>query len=63
MISKRITIWLINGESHVLVCAWDNRKRQTVVKVEDDILRFGRDDGEGWRELLAAPRTSVLYWN
>jgi len=58
---KRITVHLTDGTDRTMVVS--------LIKVESDaagngiIARFGRDDGNGWREFLAAPLMSIISWD
>lgn len=52
---KRITVHLIDGTDRTMVI--------TQVKIDGPIVRFGRDDGSGWREFLSAPLTSIISWD
>jgi hypothetical protein len=58
---KRITVHLNDGTDRQMVVSQ--------IKVVSDsagngiIARFGRDDGHGWREFLAAPLSSIVSWD
>jgi hypothetical protein len=58
---KHITVHLIDGT--------DRKLCVSLIQIESDsagngvIVRFGRDDGRGWCELLAAPLTSIVSWD
>jgi hypothetical protein len=58
---KRITVRLSDGT--------DNHMVVSLIKLVTDsngnavIAQFGRDDGNGWREFLAAPLTSIVCWD
>ena len=58
---KRITVHLTDGTDRNLVVS--------LIQITSDqagngvIARFGRDDGKGWCELLAAPLTSIVSWD
>ena len=59
MNQRNITIHFINGdESHIVI------DRNGGDRTGDDgIVRFGRTDSTRWQEILAAPATSILYWD
>jgi len=48
--NRRITVHLFDGTEKVMVVNW--------ITVEDGVVSFGRDS----REFLAAPLTSISYW-
>lgn len=52
---KRIKVHLIDGTDREMVI--------TQIKIDGPIVRFGRDDGSGWREFLACPLTSIISWD
>ena len=52
---KRITVHLTDGTDRTMVI--------TEIRIDGPIIRFGRDDGSGWREFLAAPLTSIISWD
>ena len=58
---KRITVHLTDGTDRNMVVS--------LIKIDSDsagngiIARFGRDDGNGWREFLAAPLSSIVSWD
>lgn len=58
---KRITVHLNDGTDRKMVVS--------LIDIVSDpagngiIARFGRDDGKGWREFLAAPLTSIISWD
>lgn len=63
----RITIRFMNGESHVLTVNYNPATGKPDVKITGDspataVAHFGRDDGNGWYELLAAPLANIQSW-
>lgn len=66
MSSKSITIKFTDGNTKTAVVSTrlrDGRADVRMYEEEDwEILHFGRDDGRGWVEILAAPVRSVLWW-
>jgi hypothetical protein len=58
---KRITVHLSDGTDRKMVVS--------LIQIVSDpsgngiIARFGRDDGNGWNEFLAAPLTSIVSWD
>lgn len=65
MTSRKITIKFTDGEHRDLVVSVDRQGRAEVKMYESEdweIIHFGRNDGRGWVELLAAPVRSVLWW-
>lgn len=58
---KSITVHLIDGTDRKMVVS--------LIEIVSDpagngcIARFGRDDGNGWHEFLAAPLTSIVSWD
>ena len=58
---RRITIHFVNDELKELVI-----DEHGGVRTDDStprIVRFGRTDTTRWAELLAAPESSILYWD
>lgn len=52
---KRVTIHLANGTDHSNLVISE-------VRITGPITRFGRDDGNGWREFVAIPTANILSW-
>jgi hypothetical protein len=58
---KRITVHLTDGTDRQMVVS--------LIQIVNDsagngiIARFGRDDGCGWNEFLAAPLSSIVSWD
>jgi len=52
---RRVEVHLTDGTDRSMVIS--------EIKVEDGIAYFGRDDGNGFREFLAAPLTSIISWD
>ena len=51
----RVTVHLIDGTDRTMVI--------DQIKIDGPIVRFGRDDGSGWREFLSAPLSSIISWS
>jgi hypothetical protein len=63
--SKSIIIKFTDGETKTIVVSThrDGRPDVRLYDSEDwEIIHFGRDAGNGWTEVLAAPVRSVLWW-
>jgi hypothetical protein len=58
---RRITVHLIDGTERDMVIS--KIKYDTTNDCTPVVARFGRDDGNGWVEFLAAPLTSIIYWD
>lgn len=63
MSQRRITVKFVDGEERELVI---DRRGGIRYDCGDDgkavVAKFGRNDGSGWYELLAAPLTSIINW-
>lgn len=52
---KRITVHLSDGTDRTMVVS--------EIRLVEGIAIFGRDDGNGWREFMSAPLTSITNWD
>ena len=60
---RTITIHFINGKKkEMAIDAVNGIRYDGPVQHQPVVIRFGRTDSTRWRELLAAPLTSILYW-
>ena len=58
----RVTVHLTDGTDKTMVIG-NSVLHPLGFWIEDGVAHFGRDDGNGWHEFLAAPLTSIICWD